>query len=118
LLFGATALGVEAVVDLVHRNNGMVFAAHADREAFSIISQLGYIPQGLELDGIELITVPAEISGANGIRSLYGYPYIFSSDAHYAADIGKRVTMFRLGESGVAELLLAMKGESGRSIVD
>ncbi len=118
LLFGAASLGVEAVVDLVHRNNGMVFAAHADRDAFSIISQLGYIPVGLALDGIELVRVPEGISSGDGNRVIHGYPYLFSSDAHYTGDIGKRITLFRLERPCVAELLQAMEGKNGRSIVE
>ena len=108
LLFGATTLNIDRIVDLVHQNGGMVIAAHVDRESFSIISQLGFIPEGMDLDGVEIVK-PREAG--------FGYPSIFSSDAHYIGDIGKRVTVFRLMEPNVEELMLAIRGKDGRGVI-
>jgi len=109
LLFGATTLTVDRIVELVHQNDGVIFAAHTDRQAFSIISQLGYIPEGMNLDGIELITHDP------GIFSEYSV--ISCSDAHYIEDIGKRVTWFRLEKPVTKEVVMAIKGKNGRSII-
>jgi predicted metal-dependent phosphoesterase TrpH len=54
LLIGATSLGVEQVVDGIHERQGLAVAAHIDRESFSLISQLGLIPEGLNLDALEI----------------------------------------------------------------
>jgi predicted metal-dependent phosphoesterase TrpH len=54
LLIGATSLGVEQVVDGIHERQGLAIAAHIDRESFSLISQLGLIPEGLNLDALEI----------------------------------------------------------------
>ncbi|MDA3938924.1 MAG: PHP domain-containing protein [Spirochaetia bacterium] len=119
LLFGATSLSIDRIVDLVHLNGGMVVASHVDRESFSILSQLGFIPEGLKLDGIEIInsemTVDRENVGKPGY--LYGYPYISCSDAHYIEDIGKRMTEFSLLEPNVKELILAIHGKNNRGVV-
>lgn len=114
LLFGATILNIDRIVDLVHQNRGMVIASHVDRESFSIISQLGYIPEGIELDGIEVV------QAGDGKRSqgvLYGYPFISCSDAHYIEDIGVRVTEFKLNGPSVRELMLALREKDGRGVV-
>ena len=54
LLIGATNLGLNEVIDAIHKLNGLAVAAHIDRQAFSIISQLGFIPEGLDLDAVEI----------------------------------------------------------------
>ena len=116
LLFGASTLNIETIVDLVHNNNGMVLASHVDRESFSIISQLGYIPEGLHLDGVELVNGIKTIQGEKEF-SFQGYPWISSSDAHYIEDVGKRTTKFRIMEPNVKEIMLAFKNMDGRGII-
>lgn len=119
LLFGATTLNIENIVDLAHQNNGMVLASHVDRESFSILSQLGFIPEGLKLDGIEIVN--RELAeGREKIMEpghLYGFPYISCSDAHYIEDIGQRMTEFRLLEPSIKEIMLAIQNKNGRRVV-
>lgn len=119
LLFGATTLTIDRIVDLVHQNGGMVIASHVDRESFSIISQLGFIPEGMELDGVEVVSPKTAEDNYRERKTgyLYGYPYISCSDAHYIEDIGQRVTEFRLMEPNVKELMLAIHGKNGRGVV-
>lgn len=109
LLFGATTLSIDRIIELVHHNCGIIIAAHADREIFSIISQLGYIPKGMALDGIELVKPDS--------GDFFDYPVITCSDAHYIEDIGKRITEFRLKEPYMNELAMALKEEDGRSVI-
>jgi len=109
LLFGATTLNIDRIIEIVHKNSGMIIAAHVDKEIFSIISQLGFIPEEMDLDGIELVKPSS--------GDLYEYPVISCSDAHYIEDIGKRVTEFRLEKPVTKEILMAMKGEYGRSVI-
>jgi PHP family Zn ribbon phosphoesterase len=116
LLFGATTLNIDTIVDLVHNNNGIVVASHVDRESFSIISQLGYIPEELDLDGLEQNRVIETNQGGKKL-SLYGYPWITSSDAHYIEDIGKRITEFRMDQPSVTEIMLALKERDGRGVI-
>ncbi|MHC4426110.1 MAG: PHP domain-containing protein, partial [Planctomycetota bacterium] len=54
LLIGATALTVEQVVEAIHRRAGLAIASHVDRERFSLIGQLGFVPEGLSLDALEV----------------------------------------------------------------
>ena len=109
LLFGATTLTIDRIVELVHQNFGMIIAAHVDREVFSIISQLGYIPEGIDLDGLELVRPDS--------GNFYEYPVISCSDAHYIEDIGKRTITLMLEKPDIKEIMMALKGENGRSII-
>ena len=54
LLSGATTLNLDSIVAAIHDLGGLAVASHVDREGFGLIGQLGFIPQGLPLDAIEV----------------------------------------------------------------
>lgn len=114
LLIGATGLSVEEVVDLIHKNGGLAIASHVDREGFSLIGQLGFVPDGLELDGLE-ISARTDPAGFD-IPDTRAWPVITSSDAHKLSDMGTAVTSIFSAGTGFDEVELAIKGESGRRI--
>jgi predicted metal-dependent phosphoesterase TrpH/anti-sigma regulatory factor (Ser/Thr protein kinase) len=109
LLIGATTLTVEQIVDAIHERGGLAIASHVDRERFSLIGQLGFIPKGLELDAVE-------VSPRATSREGYDYPVVSSSDAHFLSDIGRSTTAFAVEEASFAELRKALRGEGGRRV--
>lgn len=115
LLIGATTIPLEEVVRLIHSRGGLAIASHIDREAFSIIGQLGFIPEKLALDALEISPrIPVE----EAIKTYaYGYPITCSSDAHYPDDIGKGQTTFLLEEPSLVEIKKALKGKQGRKMI-
>ncbi|MCD4795862.1 MAG: PHP domain-containing protein [Candidatus Cloacimonetes bacterium] len=117
LLIGATDLTVDRIVELIHSLNGLAIASHVDRERFSLIGQLGFIPEGLELDGLELS--PGYMSEKKKLEfpMSSGFPLVTFSDAHYIDDIGKTSTTFLLDDVTVSELKKAFKNKDGRSIL-
>jgi len=111
LLIGATDLSLENLVSRIHELGGLSIAAHIDRPAFGILSQLGFIPSELELDAVELSwRAPAD-------HPSFGRPVVRSSDAHYPLDLGRATTIFELEEPTLAEIRLALDGRQGRCIV-
>lgn len=115
LLIGATTIPLEEVIRLIHTFGGLAIAAHIDREAFSIIGQLGFIPKKLALDALE---ISPRIPFEEAIKTYaYDYPITCSSDAHYPDDIGKGFTSFLLAEGSLAEIKKALKNEDGRKLV-
>ncbi len=117
LLIGATTLFLEQIIDIVHNLGGVAIASHIDREAFSIIGQLGFIPSGLKLDGVE-------VSSLGKLRQLRvthpeidNFPIVSFSDAHYLEDIGKKTTSFLLEDTNAEELYKAFKGVEGRKVL-
>ncbi len=115
LLIGATTIPLEDVVRLIHSFGGLAIASHIDREAFSIIGQLGFIPRNLALDALE-ISPRMGIEEAKKIYA-YDYPITCFSDAHYPDDIGKGCTSFLLEEGSFAEIKKALKNEEGRELI-
>ena len=115
LLIGATVVPIEDVIRSIHSFGGIAIASHIDREAFSIFGQLGFIPEDLGLDAVE-ISPRMTISEAKN-KFPQNYPMITSSDAHYPSDIRKSFTPFLLEEGTVSEIKKALKNEGGRKIL-
>jgi PHP family Zn ribbon phosphoesterase len=115
LLIGATTIPLEEVIRLIHSWGGLAIASHIDREAFSIVGQLGFIPKNLPLDALE---ISPRVSLEEAKKTyVYDYPITRSSDAHYPDDIGKGFTNFLLEEASLAEIKKALKNEDGRKLI-
>jgi hypothetical protein len=115
LLIGATTIPLEEVIRLIHSLAGLAIASHIDREAFSIIGQLGFIPKSLALDALEVSPrIPVEEALETYV---YDYPITCFSDAHYPDDIGTGYTTFLLEEASLVEIKKALKNEEGRRLL-
>jgi hypothetical protein len=111
LFLVATAFSVGELVDVIHSLGGLAVASHIDRGSFSVLSQLGFIPEDARFDALE-------ISGgmeADKALSMYGQyssvPWISSSDAHNLDAIGTDFTGFMLEEASFPEIARAFRGE-------
>lgn len=116
LLAVATGFPLAQAVQLVHRHGGLAIAAHVNRPSFSVISQLGMIPLGAELDALEVFT-PAGGTARIADYTQYGLPVIASSDSHYLSCVGSVRSELELAAPSFAELALALRGEEGRRVL-
>ena len=118
LLVGATTLPLHRIVSDVHALGGLAVAAHIDRESFGILGQLGFIPDGLPLDALEI----SRRTGLAGARRRYPelarFAFIESSDSHIITDIGQGITRALLEDATTAELKMAFERKGGRRILE
>lgn len=113
-LIGSVNLSVEKIVALIKSLDGLAIAAHIDRQSFGIIGQMGFIPEGLELDALE---VSAGCSSAKILEyKKYSLPVVKFSDAHFLQDIGNASTVFSLNALEFSEIELALRGAEGRMV--
>lgn len=117
LLIGATTLTLKEAVDRVHNLGGLVIAAHIDREAFSLIKQLGFIPEDLELDALEISANTTPSCAIEQFPGIEKFPLITSSDAHYLDDIGNTFSTFFMEASGLDEVRKAFEKRNGRAMM-
>ena len=116
LLIGAARMGLGEVLDAIHTLNGVAIAAHIDREAFSILGQLGFIPNDLDLDAVEISRRISLKQARTVFKHLERFPFITSSDAHDIPEVGTSPTAFRMAGPELAELKCALDETGGRRI--
>jgi len=96
LLISAIDQSLNQLEQKVHQLGGLVIPAHINKKRDSLISQLGFIPSGLKVDGFEVLPMsnlpdPALFLGA--------YPEVVlmvNSDAHTPGQIGNRYNLVHL----------------------
>ena len=115
LLSVSTSLSVEQVVQGVNERGGVCLPAHVDRPAYSLLSNLGFIPAELAIAGVEIshLTTPRKIVQLFPQLSRYGI--IANGDAHRLDEMITR-TRVRVEKPTVAELGLALARQGGRSV--
>ena len=117
LLIGGTLLPVQDIINTIHSLGGLAVASHIDRDAFSIISQLGFITEDMGFDALEM-SPNIDRDRAGTTFHMYDHcPWISSSDAHYPEDIGKRTVSFYMEAPTIEEMSLAFKNAGGRKVV-
>jgi len=101
-LGNAVSLSIDEIRDEALSRSALFIPAHIDKPVFSIISQLGFLPDD-SYSAIEVFT-PAESPAYEG-----RYSVITSSDAHYIDDIGKKYFTADIAEKTFLSLALALK---------
>jgi hypothetical protein len=118
MLIGATLLSLEKIVSMVSSRRGVTIASHIDRQAFSLLGQLGFIPEGLSLDGLEISSRTSKEEAQKRFHSYQHFSLVRFSDAHHLEDIGKNITHFLLKESTSGEVKMALHHQEGRRVVE
>ncbi|MCD6498691.1 MAG: PHP domain-containing protein [Deltaproteobacteria bacterium] len=115
LLIGATTLSVHAIVSEIKRLGGLAVAAHIDRPSFSLLGQLGFLPDDLPLDALE---ISSAVSYEDAMRRYEPtLPLLQVSDAHKEEDIGHSCTEFLMETVSIDEMKKALQGRDGRAIL-
>ena len=116
LLIGATMLPAQDIVDTIHSLGGLAIASHIDKDAFSIISQLGFITEDMGFDALEMSPNMDRNTAEITFEMYNSYTWTSSSDAHHAEDIGKRTVSFFMEEPTIEEMALAFQNQDGRRV--
>lgn len=118
LLIGAVQMTLQEVVDEVHRLGGLSIASHVNKQSFSVIAQLGFIPPELEFEALEISRhLTREEAGAS-LPAAKGFPIVTSSDAHFLEEIGTAWTTFLLERPSLEEVRMALRGGAARRILE
>ncbi|MBO5060062.1 MAG: PHP domain-containing protein [Clostridia bacterium] len=88
LLISPTSLSFDALFDLVKSVGGIFVPAHVDRHSYSVLTNLGFIPDNLDIKCIEVSKATEDLDAYLAARTeLKKYSIFRNSDAHYLADI-------------------------------
>ncbi len=108
LLLSSTVLSVNDVFVLVRGLGGICIPAHVDKQGFSIISNLGFIPPALKVKTVEYSKKNPPEKLMNKWAFLKKYNYIISSDAHYLWDMNEREFFLDMDCLSVSELFKSL----------
>jgi len=118
LLIGAVDVSIEEMVDRIHRVGGLAIASHIDRESYSVIGQLGFIPEALKFDALEISPHSSIAEASIRFGEYQSYPFIQNSDAHFIDDIGKGFIDFMIAEPTFSEIVKAFRKEDRRRVIE
>jgi len=115
-LFSAVDRSIDEIERKVHELDGIFIPAHVDRPRNSVYSQLGFFPDDLHVDAIEIswATKPSEY--LKNHHELDGFRIVRSSDAHYPEDIARASSVFMLRNRSFCEIRMALEGKAGRQV--
>ena len=116
LLIGAVQLGLDEIVEAVHSLGGISIASHVDRPSYSIMSQLGFFPEEVHLDAVEISRHTSVRKALAEIPGIEKFTIVSFSDAHFPEDIGAVHSTFFLEAPAVEELRMALGGREGRRV--
>jgi predicted metal-dependent phosphoesterase TrpH len=117
LLIGGTTFSLNLLINKIHEYGGLAIASHIDRDSFSLLGQLGMIPNNFNADAMEISSYRNIEAVLTQVPEVKRYPLITSSDAHSLEEIGQSVTAFYLEEVTIEEIRKAFRGEDGRQII-
>ena len=118
LLIGAADVPAEEIVNEIHRLGGIAIASHIDRESYSVIGQLGFIPESLRFDALELSHHIENQEARRRFPGLPDLPFVRSSDAHFLGDLGTNTSEYLLERPTFPEIRKALRGEDGRRVCE
>lgn len=114
LLLTSTQLSVEEAARRVHALGGLAIPAHIDRKAFSLITNLGFVPPGVPFAALEISRHISPSQARQRFPQIGAIPLIQSGDAHRLDElIGPLVLTMQAPT--LAELRLALGHHAGRS---
>ena len=91
LLISPSTLSLNQLFELVKSADGLFIPAHVDRHSYSILTNLGFIPDDLPIDSIEISTNTLDIAAYLQSRPELKKYWIFrNSDAHYLENIAQK----------------------------
>lgn len=105
LLLTAVNLSVQDVYCAVRTVQGVVIPAHVDRQSYSILSNLGAVPEELDIKYLEVSKSCSLNDYISKNPQLAKYKFIRSSDAHTLGDILERENFIELEENSINVLL-------------
>ena len=83
----ALDIGLDNLIDFIHRIKGIAVPAHIDKDRFSLLSQLGFLDQEADYDAVEASKFKWRKEKYQLGDTWDGFPVIAGSDSHGVEDI-------------------------------
>ncbi len=94
LLLNSSQISLGELFNLVKERDGIFIPAHIDRETFSIVSQIGFIPENIDVKYLEISYIKDKEEFLSDFPYYNKFEFVSFSDAHFLEDIGRSITIF------------------------
>lgn len=115
LLQTSTDLSFEELFSLAEQWGVLAFPAHVDRPRYSLFANLGVLPEGVTLPGVEISRNVGPQEALRRFPSLRGLGMVQSGDAHRLEEMTNS-TLFKLKEPTAQEVRKSLLGREGRTV--
>ena len=116
-LVSAIDQSIEKIEETIHSLNGIFIPAHVNKGKNSVISQLGFIPDDLKFDALELSKHISREEFISQNKYLRNNVFIKSSDAHLPELIGETTTLFVMEALNFEEIKKALHRIDNRTVI-
>ncbi|HNT54041.1 MAG TPA: PHP domain-containing protein [Anaerolineaceae bacterium] len=114
LLLTSADVSIDDACAKVHEMGGVFIPAHVNRTANGLLPTLGFVPEGICLEGLEISKHLKPDEARRQFPQIAGYHLIQSGDVHRLDDF-LGVNQFEIGAPTLAEIKLAFNGQAGRA---
>jgi len=106
MLIAPTSISFDNLYHLTQKHGGAFIPAHIDRDSFSVLTQLGFLPPHLSINTVE-VSPDGEKNGFTGSNTslLENNKVVYSSDAHQLWAISEREHFLMLPERTAAAVI-------------
>lgn len=108
LLSTASFLDIGTAVEKIREFGGVAIPAHVDKTSYSIISNLGFIPEEMDFSTVE-IKMPERVEELSKNHNILKYKFIHNSDAHFLWDIHEKEFCLPLEKSNPTDIINYLK---------
>ncbi|MDA3823519.1 MAG: hypothetical protein PF450_13045, partial [Bacteroidales bacterium] len=109
--------GIDEIEEVVHELGGLFVPAHVDRKMNGIYNQLGFFPEDLNVDTIEIFRNTSRIQFKLEHPEFEASQILKNSDAHFMQDIGRMSSTFLMQTRSFEEFSMALRGQDGRGVL-
>ena len=116
MLLASSSYSLTEAWHKVDELGGILIPAHIDRTIFGLLPVLGFVPQDIAIEALE---ISKRISAKDALKQypqLKNYPLIQNGDAHQLEEL-LGLTTFQLEVPTIREIRKALKKEDGRSFL-
>jgi hypothetical protein len=115
LLLTSTSLTLKDAWQIVTQLGGFLIPAHVNRKAFGLFEVLGFIPEDLPVELLEISRHLAKEDAVRKYPQINGYPFIQSGDVHRLEEF-LGVNQFTIEAPNIAEIRKAAQSQGERSL--
>lgn len=116
LLATSADMTLEEIVDQVASLGGVTIPAHVDRPSFSLLFNLGLVPEAFSHGPLEVTPFFDPQTGCQQWPQLRNRCLIINGDAHRLQEIQNRTT-FKMTHPLIREMVMAFHGQQGRQVM-